>query len=134
VTDDRRIENLRGIELFSELSDAALESLARSMTECEIEAGQLLVHKGMPGAGLFLIEEGEVEVDLISRKVTVGPGDFLGELALLSDSAHTGRATAKTNVKAIAIGRDEFSALLQAEPSMALPMLSVLARRLVDAG
>ena len=130
---DSRIENLRSIELFSELSDESLERLSSTMAECEIEPGHILVHKGMPGTGLFVIEEGQVEVDLVSRKVTLGPGEFLGELALLTDSAHTGRATARTPVKAIALGREEFSELLQAEPSMALSMLTVLARRLVAA-
>jgi CRP-like cAMP-binding protein len=134
MSDDRRIENLRGIELFSELSDKAIEHLANNMTECDVEPGHILVHKGMPGAGLFVIESGEVEVDLISRKVTLGPGEFIGELALLTESAHTGRATAKTPVKAIALGREEFSELLHSEPSMALSMLTVLARRLVAAG
>ena len=134
MSDDERLANLRRIGLFSELSDEALANLANTMTVCEVEPGHILVHKGMPGAGLFVIESGEVEVDLVSRQVTLGPGEFIGELALLTDSAHTGRATAKTPVVAIALGRDEFSELLNSEPSMALSMLTVLARRLVAAG
>jgi CRP-like cAMP-binding protein len=87
----------------------------------------------MPGTGLFVIEEGEVVVDLTSRRVELGPGEFVGELALLTDSAHTGRAIARTRVKAVALDRDEFSELLHSEPSMALAMLSTLARRLAAA-
>jgi CRP/FNR family transcriptional regulator, cyclic AMP receptor protein len=129
----KRIEGLRNIPLFSELPDESLARLADAMNECEIEKGHVLVHRGMPGTGLFVIEEGEVVVDLTSRQVELGPGEFVGELALLTDSAHTGRAIAKTHVKAVAIGRDELSDLLHSEPSMALAMLSTLARRLAAA-
>jgi CRP-like cAMP-binding protein len=134
MADRERIESLKGIELFSELPEDLIAKLADHMTVCEVEPGHILVHKGMPGAGLFVIEDGEVEVDLISSVVTRGPGEFIGELALLTDSAHTGRATAKISVRAIAIGRDEFADLLRSEPSMALSMLSILARRVVAAG
>jgi CRP/FNR family cyclic AMP-dependent transcriptional regulator len=128
-----RIEGLRKIPLFSDLPEQSLTRLAGAMNEVEIEPGHVLVHRGMPGTGLFVIEEGEVVVDLTSRQVELGPGEFVGELALLTDSAHTGRAMAKTRVKAVAIGRDEFSDLLHSEPSMALVMLSTLARRLAAA-
>jgi CRP-like cAMP-binding protein len=125
-----RLESLRRIELFSELSDEALSRLAERMTECDFEPGYVLVHRGMPGSGMFVIEDGKVVVDLTSRQVELGPGDSLGEMALLNDALHVGRARAVTHVKAIAIGRDEFAELLDSEPSIARGLLSVLARRL----
>lgn len=128
-----RLESLRKIELFSELGDDALKSLGERMTEVEFEPGYVLVHRGMPGSGMFVIEEGTVVVDLTSRQVELGPGESLGELALLNDDVHTGRARAVSRVKALAIGRDEFGALIEAHPSIARGLLSVLARRLASA-
>jgi CRP-like cAMP-binding protein len=128
-----RLENVRKIELFSELSDESLERLVDRMTECDFEPGYVLVHRGMPGSGMFVIEDGKVVVDLTTREVELGPGDSLGELALLNDEVHTGRARAVTHVKALAIGRDEFSELLDKEPAIARCLLSVLARRLAAA-
>src|SRR5919106_1820404 len=123
-----RIEGLRKIPLFSELPHESLARLADAMNEVEIEPGHVLVHRGMPGTGLFVIEEGEVVIDLTSRQVELGPGEFVGELALLTDSAHTGRAIARTRVKAVAPECDEFSEPLHSEPSIALAILSPLAR------
>lgn len=125
-----RIENLKRIELFSELGDDALARLVDRMSEVDFEPGYVLVHRGMPGSGMFVIEEGKVIVDLASREVELGPGDALGELALLNDTVHTGRARAVTHVKAVAIGRDEFADLLEREPAISRCLLSVLARRL----
>ncbi|MQA99214.1 MAG: cyclic nucleotide-binding domain-containing protein [Actinobacteria bacterium] len=127
-----RIESLRRIELFSELSDASLANLAERMTELDFEPGYVLVHRGMPGSGMFVIESGKVVVDLTSRQVELGPGDALGELALLNDTVHTGRARAVSRVRAVAIGRDEFAELLESEPAIARCLLSVLARRLAE--
>jgi CRP/FNR family transcriptional regulator, cyclic AMP receptor protein len=127
-----RIESLRRIELFSELSDASLANLAERMTELDFEPGYVLVHRGMPGSGMFVIETGKVVVDLTSRQVELGPGDALGELALLNDAVHTGRARAVSRVRAVAIGRDEFAELLESEPAIARCLLSVLARRLAE--
>ena len=100
--------------------------------EVDFEPGYVLVHKGMPGSGMFVIEEGTVVVDLTSRQVELGPGEALGELALLNDSVHTGRARAVTRVKALAIARDEFAQLIDSHPSIARGLLSVLARRLAS--
>ena len=127
-----RLDNLRKIELFSELDDDALGRLAGSMTEVDFEPGYVLVHRGMPGSGMFVIEEGTVIVDLTSRQVELGPGEALGELALLNDRVHMGRARAVTRVKALAIARDEFAELLDTQPTIARCLLSVLARRLAD--
>lgn len=127
-----RIESLRRIELFAELDDESLGRLAEGMTELEFEPGYVLVHRGMPGSGMFVIEDGKVVVDLTSKQVELGPGDALGELALLNDSVHSGRARAVTRVRAVAIGRDEFAQLLESEPAIARCLLSVLARRLAE--
>lgn len=127
-----RLESLRKIELFSELDDDALTRLGERMTEVEFEPGYVLVHRGMPGSGMFVIQEGNVVVDLTSRQVELGPGESLGELALLNDDVHTGRARAVSRVKALAIGRDEFAELIDTQPSIARSLLSVLARRLAS--
>jgi CRP/FNR family transcriptional regulator len=127
-----RIESLKRIELFSELGEDSLARLAQRMTELDFEPGYVLVHRGMPGSGMFVIEEGKVVVDLTTRQVELGPGDALGELALLNDTVHTGRARAVSRVKAVAIGRDEFAELLATEPAIARCLLSVLARRLAE--
>jgi CRP/FNR family cyclic AMP-dependent transcriptional regulator len=128
-----RLERLAAVSLFAECSTETLNRILDVAGELDVEAGHVLVERGQPGSGLFVIEEGEVSVALGSKKITMGPGDFFGELALLDDSAlRTARVSASTPVRGLAIGRDDFDRLLHSEPSIAIAMLKVLARRLVE--
>jgi CRP-like cAMP-binding protein len=126
-------EQLREISLFSELSDDGLQSLAQIVTEVEVPAGQVLTRPYDPGLGMFVIEEGTVTVELQDREVGLGPGEFFGELALLiPEGVRAARVRAETDVRVLAIGRDDFARLLEQEPRIAVAMLPVLARRLSD--
>jgi CRP-like cAMP-binding protein len=127
------IDAFRAVPLFAGLDDRALGDLAASTTVFEAPAGTVLVQVGQPGAGLFMIEEGEVEVDLPGRVVTLGPGAFFGEVSLLTDGPRTARVRATTDVRCVALARNDFTRLLADEPAIAVQMLPVLAARLADA-
>jgi CRP-like cAMP-binding protein len=125
------IETLRNIPLFAELDDDGLEVIARLATEFEAPAGQVLAERGQPGSGLFIIEDGTVEVDMPGGvAVELGPGEFFGEVALLTDSPRNARVRARTDVRCLAISRHVFTLLLDAQPSIAATMLPIVARRL----
>jgi CRP-like cAMP-binding protein len=87
----------------------------------------------MVGSGLFIIEEGTVALSVRDRSQELGPGEFFGELSLLDERAtRTTRVRARTDVRGYCITRDDFMALLEAEPKIAITMLKVLAHRLAD--
>jgi CRP-like cAMP-binding protein len=131
---DRALERLRDIPLFAELEDDALERVARVATEFEAAAGHVLVERGQDGAGMFVLKEGTVAVELPGgRTLRRGPGEFFGELALLGSGVRTARVQATTHVRCLALGRSDFARLLEEEPRIAVAMLPVLARRLADA-
>jgi CRP-like cAMP-binding protein len=133
MTGPNRIERLRAIPLFATLDAAALERLADISTEVAAQSGQVLTRPNEHGAGMFVVEEGEVAVELRSRTLDLGPGEFVGELSLLvSNSRRIARVRAKTDVRLLAISRADFAALLEREPRVAVAMLPVLAQRLVD--
>ena len=126
-----RLERLRAIPLFAELSLGALAEIARTANEVEFSAGQVVIEPKMKGMGLFIIEEGTVTVEARRRKTELGPGDFVGELALLnSTSERTARVCAVTDLKCLAIDRRDFTRLLENNPRIALAMLKALAERL----
>jgi CRP-like cAMP-binding protein len=129
-----RVERLRQLPLFSELSDDSLERLAAITTEIDVPAGQTLIRPYDPGLGMFVIEEGKVVVEMREgREVELGEGEFFGELALLvPEAVRVARVRAETDVRCVAIDRDAFAALLEEEPRIAVAMLPVLARRLAD--
>jgi CRP-like cAMP-binding protein len=127
-------ERLRDIPLFSDLSDDALARVAELGTELESPAGTVLALADDPGSGMFVIEEGTVVVEGHGGfHGELGPGEFVGELTLLVPDAHrVARVRAATDVRLLAIRRDDFSELLEAEPALAVAMLPTLARRLIE--
>jgi CRP-like cAMP-binding protein len=129
-----RPERLRELPLFAELSDESLRALAQIATEVEVPAGQVLIRPYDPGLGMFVVEAGKVVVELHhGREVELGPGEFFGELALLvPEGVRAARVRAETDLRCLAIGRDDFARLLEEEPRIAVAMLPVLARRLSD--
>ena len=127
-----KIDSLRSLPLFEGLSDASLRKIAQLATEIETPPGQMLLQPNVPGTGMFIIEEGIVTIELPRRRLELGPGECIGELSLLIDTDHTARVRAQTNVRCLAINRDDFKRLLREEPKMALALIEVLARRLAE--
>jgi CRP-like cAMP-binding protein len=133
MTGSGRIDRLRAIPLFSALDASALERIADLATEVEARSGQVLTRANDPGAGMFVVEEGTVAVELRARTIEFGPGEFFGELSLLvADARRIARVRATTDARLLAVSRADFGALLESEPRVAVAMLPVLAQRLVD--
>ena len=130
---DDTTSTLRAIPLFSELDDPSIDRLAAISSMVDVANGSVLIERGQPGSGMFVIIEGTAEVELRHRSVTLGAGEFVGELSLLTDhAARVARVRATSNLRCLAIGRPAFAELLNEHPAIALPMLSTLARRVQD--
>lgn len=125
-------DELREIPLFEGLSDAGLERLAAHAAELECEPGQILALEGDPGSGMFVILDGTVSVEMRGGFHTeLERGNFFGEIALLvPDATRVARVRAATHARLLTVPRDDFLALVESEPSLALKMLRELARRL----
>jgi len=131
---DERASKLCRISLFADLAAEALHRIAGLMTEFECPAGMILMQAGAPGSGLLLIEDGTVVVSTGYGDVELGPGECVGELALLDErGTHAARVRARTDVKGFAIDRSHFIEMLAAEPKISLALTRVLAHRLADA-
>jgi CRP-like cAMP-binding protein len=124
-------DQLRELPLFAGMSEAGLALVAAGAADIELEAGQVLALPGDPGSGMFVIREGEVTVEGRPGPITLGPGSFVGELALLvPDAGRVARVRAATQVRCVSISRDDFLALAETEPTFTLELLRELARRL----
>ena len=131
--DEPTRDALRAIPIFADLDEETLSLMAERTTEFEAPKGQVLVEVGQPGAGVFVVESGEVEVDLPGGRVSVlGAGAFFGEIALLTDHPRTARVRARSDVRCVALERTVFAQLVRDHPSIAVAMLPVLAARLSD--
>ncbi|SRR5581483_6333651 len=123
--------DLRTIPLFAELEPEALARLAEAATEVDVPAGQPLTQPGAPGSGMFFVCDGTVEVEARESTRELGPGDFFGELALLTeDGTRTARVRAKTDVRCIAFDRAGFEDLVREHPDIAATLLETALTRL----
>jgi CRP-like cAMP-binding protein len=125
------LEVLRPIPLFKDLDDRELGQVLACLNEFEVHPGHVLVQPKKAGEGLFIIEEGTARVEIPGKRIELGPGEFFGEIALLTEEAvHTGRVSAVTELRGLALRRDDFDTLLENHPKMALSMLRLIAARL----
>jgi len=115
-------DEIRAIPLFAGVSDAGVERLAESAGEMTGETGQVLALQGDPGSGMFVILDGTVSVELRGGNVELGPG-----------GTRMARVRASSPVRCIGIPRDDATALIESEPTVALAMLKEIARRFASA-
>lgn len=124
-------DEIRGIPLFAGLSDAGVDRVNDHAAELEVAAGQILALPGDIGSGMFVVLDGTVVVELRGGPIELGPGEPVGELALIApDVSRIARVRARTPVRCLGLARDDFLDLLESEPSFALALLRTLAARL----
>jgi voltage-gated potassium channel len=130
---EAEIDALRRVPLFSGLGDEDLERIADAASEVEFPAGQVLVQPGAAGSGMFFIAEGTAVVETRREPVELGPGQFFGELALItSDARRTARVSAKTPLRCLALDRASFRSLVADHPEVAASLLEVALGRLAE--
>lgn len=127
------VDDLRAIPLFAdaELEPDALERLAAAATEVEAQPDQVLVEPMQAGTGMYFVVKGIVEVEAREGWRELGPGNFFGELALLTDDGRrTARCRAKTDVRCLAFNRAAFEDLVREHPDIAATLLETALGRL----
>ena len=130
---ETRTEALRRVPLFAELGEDDLQCVADAVNEVEVPAGQLLVQPGTAGSGMFFIAEGTAVVETKRDEIELGPGQFFGELALISeDTTRTARVQAKTDLRCLALDRASFRTLVAEHPEVAASLLEVALGRLAE--
>jgi len=127
---DTRVELIRRLPLFELCSKRDLRRIAALAVERTVGEGTELIREGEPGTEFFVVVEGEVEVRRRGRRVArLGPGSYVGEIALLSRSPRTATVVAATDLRVLAIAGRDFVELLDAIPELWLKVARTLADR-----
>jgi CRP/FNR family transcriptional regulator, cyclic AMP receptor protein len=122
---------LRSVPLFAELSRRQLGKLAAHVQQREIGSGERLLTEGNLAYEFFVIEEGRAAVVASGKHLTdLGPGDFLGEIALVRGWARTASVIATGPVKALVIDEEGFRRLARSAPSVATQINAAVRERL----
>ena len=121
---------LSSVSLFQKLDKKHIRALARLVREQEYAPGQMIMQEVQPGLGLYVVADGTVEVLQGGNIIrTLKAGDFFGEMSLLDDLPRTASVRAITQARCLTLAKWEFLGELESHPQMALPMLSMLSRR-----
>jgi CRP/FNR family transcriptional regulator len=124
------VDALARIRLFEGVERKDLERLVRSFRERSFTEGQTVTKEGEPGTGFFVILEGSAHVTVHGGRVSaLGPGEALGEMALLDDGPRSATVVAATDLRCIALTPWEFRPFVEEHPTVAWTLLQTLAKR-----
>jgi CRP/FNR family transcriptional regulator, cyclic AMP receptor protein len=130
---DQKLELLRRTPLLADLKQHDLEEVGRLADEVDAKAGKVLMREGEPGREFFVIVDGAVRIERGGKLLrTMGPGEFLGDIALVVERPRTATATVEKDTSLLVLGHREFHSLLDQFPSIRISVLESIALRLRD--
>ena len=127
-------DDLARIPLFSDLNKRQLRKLAGGFREVTAGTGTTLVREGEnSGVGFFVIAEGTAAVSVGGKTMaTIGPGDYFGELAMITKEARTATITAETPLRCLSIRFWDFRNFVKENPDVSWKLLEHLAGLLAE--
>jgi CRP/FNR family transcriptional regulator, cyclic AMP receptor protein len=128
---NEKVELLKRIPLFARCTKAELIEVAITADEREAPEGARLTEEGRRGREFFVLVNGAVVVRRGGRKLAdLGPGDWFGEIAILTYKPRTTTVTATTPVRLLVISDRAFRRLVETTPRIAVTVLASVAERL----
>jgi CRP-like cAMP-binding protein len=124
-------DTLRKVPLFAGLDERELEQIADTMQERRFAAGSTVTQEGSGGAGFFIVESGQADVSVGGEgRRTIGPGDYFGEIALITNSPRTATITARTDLLCHGMTPWDFRPLVETNSAIAWKLLTAMAEKL----
>ena len=133
---DYQAETLQKLPLFSDLPQDMRREIAHKMAKLDLTKGEELFHKGDPGDALYVIRTGWVKIvtedargeELILNQC--GPSDAIGEMALVDGQPRSASVIAQSDSEILRLSRDDFLAVLDDRPVLALDIIRNVSARL----
>lgn len=127
---------LREVPLFSEMDEQEVAGIRAIMQEVKFKSGQVIIREGETGNLFYVITEGYAEIiirdaggaELVLHKA--GPGDFFGELSMLTNEPRSARVRAMEDLSTLALERDDFFEFLRTHTHAAIDVMVELGGRL----
>lgn len=132
-------ELIRRVPLFAMLTSAQVDSLAANVAKLRIKRGANVVEQGKNSNALFLILAGRAHVVMADNKArevivaTLKAGDYIGEMSLIDNEAHSATVVADTQMDVLVLGRDDFTRCVSENAAIASSVMRGLVQRLRNA-
>lgn len=127
---DHMVQDLADLTLFASCRRSELSAIARLCTPVTVGEGFVLTAQGGPGMECFVIGQGTAEVSVDGRTIaTVGPGDCVGEMALLDGGRRRATVTARTPMTVYVLTRAELRALIDGHADVGRTIVATMDER-----
>jgi len=133
MTANPKIALLKQVPLFQQLSHRELARLAAIADEIDVPAGRALTREGLPGKEFVVLAEGIADVERDGEVVgTLGPGDYFGEIALVTGEPRTATVTTRSPSRLLVFTAPAFRSLLDRAPQLRRRVVARAALRLAS--
>ena len=123
-------DGLKSVPLFSSLSDDTRRKFAVWVNEIKVSKGKHLVDEGDYAYDLFVIEDGEAEVKRDGEHVAdLGPGDFFGEMGVLSKGQRNATVVAKSDMRLLTLSHWDVARLRRDAPEVLDQLVQAIEER-----
>jgi CRP/FNR family cyclic AMP-dependent transcriptional regulator len=128
---DAKIEAIKRVPMFEACSRRELAAIASIADELDLPAGRDLTQEGARGQEFIVLIEGVVDVKRGGKVINeLGPGDFAGEIALVTGRPRTATVTTRGPTRLLVLDARSFQRLLRDAPSIRSKVLEAVAARL----
>ena len=131
MTRDPKVDLLRGVPLLGTCDSMELERVAHLVDQVDVPDGYIIAREGLREGQFAIIVEGTVRLEHAGKEFhRIGPGEYLGEMALIDDGPRTASAVAEGPVKLLVMAPREFQNLMNESVSIRASIFETLARRI----
>jgi CRP-like cAMP-binding protein len=128
-------DRLAAIPLFSGLPTEELEAVAAVAGELELPADQVVMREGDFGHALFAVESGTADVIADGARIgAAGPGEVVGEIAVLASGCRTASVVATSPMRLISLFKRDVWALERTAPTAAERLRALIGEHTTTAG
>lgn len=128
---DDKAELLRSVPLFGGLTDHELERISSLADVVDLPGDRVIMTQGQLGWEMFVLVTGSARVERDGQSLGErGPGEVLGEIALLDGGPRTATVTLSQPSRLLVLARPDFQTLMDEFPEIRLRVLETVARRL----
>ena len=123
-------EFLGRVPIFASCTAEEIAAIAGVAQEGFFQPGQIIVTQGTPGQAFYMITRGRVEILRDGHSLgAFGPGDFFGEMSLLTGEVRSASIRVKEDAEFIVIDKESFRSTLVNNPSIAESLSKILSER-----
>lgn len=131
-------EALRAVPLFEGLSDEQIRQVAAGSSMLGFCDGEYLVRQGEQGDSMFIVRRGDLRVEVgmpsggVAQVAVLGPGDFFGEMSLLTGEPRSASIVARGEVDVVMLTKSEFASTVATDVKALERLSEALARRVAQ--